>query len=225
MTDLPHRKVAGKHGDRGFELQPEVLNRLDDASLFLRTRRSTVAMDITAPGPDEAQLDIIMQAACRVPDHGKLTPWRFVILRDAARNEYIEALSRIWHADNPDAQADATIPEVSLMRDTPVLVIVISSPVEHFKIPTWEQRLSAGACCLNLLNAAIAQGLAAQWRSGWPAYDERATRLLGLQPEERVAGIIHIGSRRADAPALQDRRRPDWRERTVFHLPSTAEDT
>lgn len=222
MTDLPHKKVKGKHGDTGFELAPEVLNNRDDILTFLRTRRSTVAADITAPGPDEAQLDHMMEAACRVPDHGKLAPWRFIILRDeTVREAFAETLARHWRAKNPGTPADAPVPEVDFIRQAPLVVVVVSSPMQHPKIPEWEQQLSAGAVCLNLLHAAIATGFAAQWRSGWPAYDEQAAARLGLAEGERVAGFIYIGTRRADAPPLGDRRRPFWRDKATF--PATDE--
>lgn len=213
MTDLPHRTVTGKHGGKGFELLPDVLNQRADVPTFLRTRRSHLAADIGAPGPDEEQLDRIMQAATRVPDHGKLSPWRFILFRDAGRLAFAGALERRWRETHP-GEEDTPVPEAAFYKDVPLIIAVISSPLEHPKIPRWEQRLSAGAACLNLLNAALAMGFAAQWRSGWPACDEKVAELLRLKEQERIAGFIFIGTRKPDAPELSDRRRPFWRDLT-----------
>ena len=214
MTTLPHRLVKGKHGERGFELEPEQLNRRDDILTFLRTRRSTVAADITAPGPDAAQLALMLEAACRVPDHGKLAPWRFIVFRGAGKDAFATLLTRRWRVLHPDA-AD-TVPEAGFVAAAPLVVAVISSAVAHPKIPEWEQRLSAGAACHNLLLAAQAMGFAAQWRSGWPACDEEVRRFLELGEDERIAGFVYIGTRKPEAPPLSDRRRPFWQDRTRF---------
>jgi len=216
MTDLPHKLVKGKHGGRGFELKPEQLNRRDDLLTFLRTRRSTVAADITAPGPDEEQLARMLEAACRVPDHGKLAPWRFIVFRGSGKDAFAAFLGRRWRALHPDAPTDAPVPEAEFVSATPLVIAVVSSAVAHPKIPEWEQRLSAGAACQNLLLAAQVQGFAAQWRSGWPAYDAEVARQLAPHDGERIAGFLYIGARRADAAPLTDRRRPFWRDRTLF---------
>ena len=102
MNDLPHKPVKGKHGDRGFELEPYVLNRREDILSFLRTRRSTVAADITGPGPSEEQLAQMLEAACRVPDHGKLTPWRFIVFEGEARGRFGDIMAARWRELNPD---------------------------------------------------------------------------------------------------------------------------
>ena len=216
MTNLPHRLVKGKHGERGFELEPEQLNRRNDVITFLRTRRSTVAADITAPGPDEEQLALMLEAACRVPDHGKLTPWRFIVFRDEGKAAFADFLARRWRALHPDAATDAPVPEANFVAAAPLIIAVISSAVAHPKIPKWEQRLSAGAACQNLLLAAQGLGLAAQWRTGWPAYDEEVRRLLDLAEDDRIAGFVYIGTRKPDAPPLSDRRRPFWQDRARF---------
>ncbi len=220
MTDLPHQTVKGKHGSAGFELAPEVLNSRNDIALFLRTRRSTVAADITAPGPDDAQLAHIMEAACRVPDHGKLTPWRFILFQGAGREAFADWLTQCWRQDNAGATTDAPVPEANFVRNVPLVIAAIFSPVDHPRIPAWEQQLSTGAACLNLLNAAIAMGFAAQWRSGWPAYHAQVAEHLGLGPHERIAGFIYIGTRRADATPMSDRRRPFWQDRTSHYAPA-----
>ena len=218
MTDLPHKEIRSRSGARGYELEPEVLNRRDDIVTFLRTRRSTVAADITGPGPTEQQLAHMLEAACRVPDHGKLTPWRFIVLRGKGKARFTAFLEECWRAQHPGAENgnDAPVPEAAFLATVPLVVVVVARAVEHPKIPQWEQWLSAGAACHNLLLAAQAMGLAAQWRTGWPAYDQRVTEWLGLGPGERIAGIVHIGQRRPDAPPLTDRLRPYWRDLATF---------
>ena len=216
MTNLPHKPVQGKHGERGFELEPEQLNRHDDLLTFLRTRRSTVAADIAAPGPDAEQLALMLEAACRVPDHGKLTPWRFIVFRNGGKEIFADFLARSWRALHPDAADDTPVPEANFVSAAPLVIAVVSGAMAHPKIPEWEQRLSAGAACHNLLLTAQGMGLAAQWRTGWPAYDEEVHRFLELAEGERIAGFVYIGTRKPDAPPLTDRRRPFWRDRTRF---------
>jgi len=214
MTDLPHAKIAGSHGEEGFELAPGTLNNTRDVLTFLRTRRSVVAADISSPGPDERQLAHIMEAAVRVPDHGKLTPWRFILLKNEAKAAFAALLRKCWLADNPSASVEGPVPEADFVSRAPVVIAVVSSPRIHPKIPRQEQILSAGAVCMAMLNAALASGLAAQWRTGWPATDERVLRKLGLNQEESLAGFLFIGTRRPDAPPLADRRRPFWQQLT-----------
>ena len=216
MTTLPHKVVKGKGGERGFELDAAQLNRREDMLTFLRTRRSTVAADITAPGPDEEHLALMLEAACRVPDHGKLTPWRFIVFRDTGKRAFADFLAHRWRALHPDAADDAPVPEAAFAAAAPLIIAVVSTTVAHPKIPEWEQRLSAGAACHNLLLAAQIMGFAAQWRTGWPAYDEEVRRFLQLADGERIAGFVYIGTRREQAPPLADRRRPFWRDRTRF---------
>ncbi len=213
MTDLPHKLIISKRGKRGFELEPEVLNTRSDILDFLRTRRSVVSPEIVPPGPDEAMLARIMEAACRVPDHGKLTPWRFILFRAEDCKRFADFLRRRWQALTEDGKELLERP-ILVTQQAPLIVTVISRVMDHPKIPHWEQRLSAGAACHNLLLAAQAAGYAAHWRTGWPAYDEEVLRHLGVDTAagERVAGFIHIGTRRDDAPPLTDRRRPFWQD-------------
>ncbi len=216
--DLPRAIVRGKSGKRGFELAPEVLNDTSGIVAFLRTRRSTVATDIAPPAPRRADIELMLEVACRVPDHGKLTPWRFIVLQGHAREELARVMEERWRerCREEEKQDQALEKEVALVRGSPVIVVVIASMRPHPRIPAWEQELSAGAACMNLLNTATALGLAAQWRTGWAAYDERVGRWLGLRQDERVAAFIHVGTRRSDAPALTDRRRPFWEDLTEF---------
>ena len=216
-TPLPRREVQGKHGGRGFELEPDVLNDTSDVLTFLRTRRSSLAADITAPGPDEAQLDLIMEAATRVPDHGKLTPWRFIVFQGKGREELADIVDKRWKERLAKKIGSPNYLDIAaLIRANPLVICVISSIIAHPKVPAWEQELSAGAVCLNMVHAAIALGFAAQWRSGWLPFDEEIDRALGIGENERIAGFVHIGTRKADAPPLTDRRRPFWRDLTTF---------
>lgn len=178
--------------------QPAVLD-------FLLTRRSHPPRLLTGPGPDRATLERLLTAALRVPDHGKLEPWRLIVIEGAAR---------IRLADLAQARGAALglAPErvaktVAALRDPPVTVAVIAVPRPTDKVPEWEQVLSAGAACLSLVNAALAQGLGAVWLTGFCAYDPDFGREgLGLTAGERVAGFIHIGRSPAAPP---DRPRPD----------------
>lgn len=173
---------------------------------FMLSRRSTVARLLGDPGPGDAELATILTAAARVPDHGKLAPWRFVIIRGAARAQLGEAMVAIFSAANPDAEAHKLEEERGRALRAPVIVAIVSTAAEHPKIPLWEQQLSAGAACQNLLSAAIAMGFGAQWVTEWWAFDRAAAGVLGLSDAERIAGFVYIGT--YDKP-LQDRPRPD----------------
>ena len=169
---------------------------------FLARRRSASALALTGPGPNAAQLAAILALAARVPDHGKLAPWRFVILRDEAKAEFVARLEAIAAA-RPDAAKAIT--KLGKIRTPPVTVAVISTVVDG-EIPEWEQRLSAGAVCGFLLIAAQAMGFGANWITDWYAYDADAGALLGLAPGERVAGYVHLG---AASEAPLERVRPE----------------
>lgn len=173
---------------------------------FLQNRRSSLSKDIKAPGPDDAQLETILTIASRVPDHGKLAPWRFIVIKDAAaRRAFGKVLAAAY--ENSVAEADGVRREVEERRfaSAPVIVAVISKEIIHIKIPHWEQILSTGAVCQNLLLAANAMGFAAQWTSDWLAYNDQVLKSLGLAEGEKVAGYIYIGS--VDEK-LEERRRP-----------------
>jgi nitroreductase len=172
---------------------------------FLLTRRSRPARMLTEPGPDRATLESLLTAAARVPDHGKLEPWRFVVFQGPARARLADLARARGEALGRDPEKLAKT--VAAFADPPVTVAVISVPRPTDKIPEWEQVLSGGAACLALVNAALAQGFGASWLSGFCAYDtEFLTSGLGLSAGERVAGFIHIGSCTAIPP---ERPRPD----------------
>ncbi|MEL6645923.1 MAG: nitroreductase family protein [Pseudomonadota bacterium] len=169
---------------------------------FLRTRRSRPAKTLTTPVPDRAALLPLLEAAARSPDHGKLEPWRFIVLERAA-------LVRLAEAVGPRAETLGIDGEkmAALFGNAHLAVAVVSSPKPSEKIPQIEQTLSAGAVCLALLNAALAAGWGANWLSGWASHDAEFVQThLGLAPGETIAGFIHIGTETATPP---DRPRPD----------------
>jgi nitroreductase len=174
---------------------------------YLMTRRTIPSAQLREPGPDPETLRDMLTIAARVPDHGKLAPWRFVLFERDTRAAVIDGLTRIVERWPDEKEARVRAEKVKGFADAPLIVGVISAPIaDHPKIPLWEQQLSAGAVCLNLLHAARAHGFSAQWLTGWFAYDEEAKAWLGLKPGERVAGFIHIGT-----PAMppSERDRPD----------------
>lgn len=171
---------------------------------LLLTRRSGKARDMAAPGPDADQLATILRAASRVPDHGKLAPWRFVVVPGEARGRLADLLEKAYLDEKPEAGRL----ELQAMRDyatnAPCLVVVLSHPNPASHIPLWEQQLSVGAVCMNLLNAAHAQGFVANWLTGWPAFSPAVRDALG-EPGELVAGFMFIGT---PLKPLEERPRP-----------------
>ncbi len=179
---------------------------------FLLTRRSRPARTLGPGGPDRAGLIRLLTAAARSPDHGKLEPWRFVVIAGTARDRAAAVAARRCAALGLDEAEKAKT--VSGFTEGDVIVAVIASPKPSEKIPAWEQQLSAGAVCLALLNAALASGWGACWLTGPMAYDpEFLSEVLGCTGAERVAGFIHIGTE-TSAPA--DRPRPDVAALTTF---------
>lgn len=170
---------------------------------LLATRRSGKARDMVAPGPDAEQLQAILAAAARVPDHGKLNPWRLVVIDDRAA--FSEALMAIYLAGKPDAGRLEREAVTQFATQAPCLVVVIASP-KPSHIPLWEQELSVGATCQNLLLAAHAHGFVGNWLTGWAAYDAAVLALLGGAAPERIAGFFFIGTQ---ARALEERPRPE----------------
>lgn len=181
-----------------------------DARALLALRRSANKLFLGEPGPSPAELDELLTIAVRVPDHRKLGPWRFVVFEGDTRAKFSDGLSAILEARAKPAQeiADAK----SAFLRAPVVVAVISSPVDDGRTPLWEQELSAGAVCYNLLLAANASGWAGVWLTEWPAFDNDAGVLLGLKDKERVAGFIHIGTSKMPSP---ERARAGAAERTT----------
>lgn len=179
----------------------------DDAALqFLRARRSVPAAQLQPPGPSHAELREIVATALRVPDHGKLTPWRLIAFTGDAGARYGEALAELHARVQPDVPAPLLAKDRQRFAHSPTVLAVIARIDDHARIPAQEQLLSAGCLGFNLLLAAQAAGFAAQWLTGWSCYDAEAARLLGLGEGERAIAYIHIGSRGAEPP---ERVRPD----------------
>lgn len=172
---------------------------------LLRTRRSGKPRDLIAPGPDEAQLLEMVAIASRTPDHGKLFPWRFVIVRDGERDTFAALLREALRIERPgasDRDVDAVVNDFAYQA--PALVVILSAPVREHKIPLWEQELSAGAACMNLLHAVHAMGFAGGWLTGWAAYSQHVRGAFG-SPDEKIAGFVFIGT---PARELEERPRP-----------------
>ncbi len=161
---------------------------------YLRVRRSVPAFQMCEPGPSRDEIEAILTLAVRVPDHGKIAPWRFVVYRGAERARLGEELLAMALKKNPELSAEMIEVERNRFTRAPVVIGVISTAGPHIKIPEWEQVMSAGAVCLNLLMAVNAHGYVSNWLSEWFAFDQQAYPLLGVKPGEKVAGFIHIGS-------------------------------
>lgn len=173
---------------------PEVLD-------FLALRRSASAVTLAEPAPSDEELQALLRLAARTPDHGKLSPWRFILLPGPAKAAFAAKLEALAESRG-DTRAAA---KLAKLKVPPMGVAVVSSP-KAGEIPEWEQLLSAGAVCATLLHAAQALGYGANWITDWYAYDREATAILGLAEGERVAGFIFIGTPR-EPP--QERERPD----------------
>ena len=179
---------------------------------FLSTRRSRPAKTLTLPAPDRAALTPILTAALRVPDHGKLEPWRLIVLERGALDRLASLAGDRAAARGMDP--DQAAKGIGQFATSPLCVAVIESPVDQPKIPTIEQTYSAGCVALSLVNAALAAGWGACWLTGWPAYDDDfLTHGLGLRPGERLVGFVHIGTETSAPP---ERPRPDPDQRIIW---------
>lgn len=171
----------------------------------LLTRRSVGMAFLQEPGPDAAQLETLLTIATRVPDHGKITPWRLVVYQGEARRAVGERLAQIAAKRNPDLDAAGLDIERGRFLPAPLTVGVISSPQNHPKVPEIEQLLSAGNVAFNLVHGAYALGFAASWVTRWYAFDAEAAAMLGAREGEQFVGFVHIGTPTA---AIEDRPRP-----------------
>jgi nitroreductase len=178
---------------------------MTDALTLLETRRSLAPQLMTGPGPTGAELDTLLRIATRVPDHGKLAPWRFIVIEGDARDRVGAEMGRIFAAQNPQADAERVAQERGRFSRAPLVIAVVSTAAPHVKIPEWEQTLSAGAVCMSLCVAANAMGFKSAWLTEWMAYDREALEILGLRPQERIAGFVHLGRGEGQA----DRPRPN----------------
>jgi nitroreductase len=179
---------------------------MPDALDLLKTRKSISAQFLAAPGPSESELTEILTVATRVPDHGKLTPWRFILFKGDNRRKAGEAIARLVAQRNPGTEEKVLEEERARFARAPLVVAVVSKAAPHVKIPEFEQLLSAGNAALSVEMAAHALGYASQWTTGWIAYDDEAGRILGLRAGERFVGFIHIGT---STVLMTDRPRPE----------------
>lgn len=180
---------------------------------YLTVRRSIPAFQMREPGPSRMEIEELLRLASRVPDHGKLAPWRFVVYRGEERVRIGAELLKLRLAVEPALSDELIEVEKTRFTRAPVVIAVVSKAAPHAKIPEWEQVMSAGAVCLNTLMAANALGYVSNWLTEWFAFDERAYPLLGILPGEKVAGFIHVGS--TDFPAVE-RPRPELSETVTW---------
>ena len=179
---------------------------MPDALELLKTRRSVKPVELAGPAPTASEIETLLRIASRVPDHGKLAPWRFILFEGDNRTVAGEAIASAYRAGHPDATPEQLNFERNRLSRAPLVIAVVSRAGPHAKIPEWEQELSAGASAMSLVFAAHAMGYAASWITVWYAFDRRVLEAFGLSANERVAGFVHIG-RPAKAP--EDRDRPN----------------
>ena len=178
---------------------------MPDALELLKTRRSVKPREMTGPGPSPAELETILTIGARVPDHGKLAPWRFIVFEGDARLRAGEIIASVFAEKNPQAVAAEIEVETKRLIEAPLVIGLVSFTRPHPKVPAFEQQLSAGASAMNIVTAATALGYGAAWLTGWFTSDRDVLDRLGLKPDERFAGMIHIG--RPTRPS-EDRPRP-----------------
>ncbi len=181
---------------------------MPDALELLKTRRSVKPMELGGPPPTSTEIDTLLSIASRVPDHGKLAPWRFIVFEADARETAGAIIAEVFRAGHPEATPEQVAFERQRLARAPLVIAVVSRAAPHVKIPEWEQQLSAGAAAMNLVLAAHAMGYAASWITEWYAYDRAVLDRLGIGPNERIAGFVHIG-RPAKPPEDRDRPRLD----------------
>lgn len=168
------------------------LNNPSLALSLLQTRRSGRPRDMAPPGPSAAELEAMLAIAARTPDHGKLSPWRFVVVPDEQRDALADLFRSALTAEEPDAPPAKVEKAVDLAHSAGALVVVLSAPIEAHKVPVWEQQLSCGAAAMNLLWGAHAMGFVGGWITGWQAYSPAITKAM-CGPGERIAGFVFIG--------------------------------
>ena len=178
---------------------------MPDALELLKTRRSVKPREMTGPGPSAAELETILTIGARVPDHGKLAPWRFIIFEGDARARAGDIIASVFARKHPNASSAEIDAERKRLMDAPLVIGVVSFTKPHPKVPPWEQEMSAGASAMNIVTAATALGYGACWLSGWFSFDRDVLDGLGLKAEEKLVGFIHIGK---IAKPSEDRPRP-----------------
>ena len=178
---------------------------MPDALTLLTTRRSIKPIELQGPPPTSAEIDTLLTVASRVPDHGKLAPWRFILFEGDARVRAGEIIAGVFARKNPQASSAEIEVEKKRLTDAPLVIAVVSLTKQHPKVPPFEQELSAGASAMNIVTAATALGYGACWLTGWFAFDRDVLDGLGVKADEKVAGFIHIGK---TAKPNEDRPRP-----------------
>lgn len=193
---------------------------LSEIKRFLQVRRSHLAATLEGPAPSPEEVETLLEMASRVPDHGKLSPWRFIVYHGAVCAQIGEKLTGLLEARDGALGENTRQMELERFTRAPLVIGVVSAPVRGHKVPVWEQELAVGGVCLSLLNACFALGYAGQWLSEWYAFDDEAASLLGAREGERFAGFIHIGTA---SVTPKERPRPDVAQLTeYFSLPETA---
>jgi len=184
-----------------------MFNDLSTALSLLLTRRSGKARDMIEPGPDAGQIELLLAASTRVPDHGKLNPWRLVVIPQEERAAFGAMLVDAYCAEKPDAGRLEIEAMDNFAKVAPLMIALLSTPVASSKIPLWEQQLSVGAVAMQLLNAAHAMGFVGNWLTGWPTFNRTVAESLGATgPEDRIAGFFFFGTA---AKPLEERPRPE----------------
>jgi nitroreductase len=166
---------------------------MSDVIEFLKTRRSVKPRDMDGAAPSASELETILTIGARVPDHGKIAPWRFIVFEGDGRKRAGNIIADVSSRKNPDASEQDLAKARDSLTEAPLVIAVVSSPKSHPKVPQWEQQLSAGASAMNIVSAATALGYGANWLTGWFAYDRDVLTGLGLTPDEQLAGFVHIG--------------------------------
>lgn len=191
------------------------LNDTSSPLSLLETRRSGKPRDLVAPGPSAQELEHMLTIAMRTPDHGKISPWRFVTVSSNQRQQLADLLARALPEHDPEAGAAHYQKALQFAHQAPVMIVLISSPIQGHKIPVWEQELSCGAVGMNLLHAAHAMGYVGGWITGWQAYSPRVTHAF-CNEGERIAGFIFLGT---PANPLEERPRPALADHVVQWQP------
>ena len=180
---------------------------------LLLKRRSVLVKEMQEPGPNQEQIETILRTAHRVPDHGKIGPWKFIVFQGDARLSFGKTLEEIYKQENPEAKPELLEFQRNIIARAPVVIAVASTPDTEHKVPVWEQELSAGAACQNILITATAMGFGAQWITEWYSFNQDVNKALGLNDKDRIAGFIYIGS--YENPP-KERVRPELSERVVY---------
>jgi nitroreductase len=178
---------------------------MPDAIELLKHRRSVKPREMNGPGPSPQEIETILTIGARVPDHGKLVPWRFIVFEGDARIRAGEVIAKVFARKSPGASTTDVEIEKNRLMEAPLVIAVVSFTRPHPKVPPWEQELSAGASAMNIVTAATALGYGANWLTGWFAFDRDVLQDLGLKADEKLAGFIHIGK---PSKPNEDRPRP-----------------